>query len=212
MKILGVEELEIPEIKVISFQRFKDNRGYFTETYRKSDFETNSQTEFLQGIDFTQVNESFSKKGVVRGLHFQWDPYMAKMLRVIQGSVIDVALDIRPNSPTFGKIVGYEFNMTAEDDENKWIWVPVGFAHGLYFLEESTIEYFCTGQWAPDTERAISPIADDIDWSIMNTDVKSKIEKVIKEGAEINEKDTEGMSLSEWMASDESSNFTSSDL
>src|SRR3989344_3331701 len=212
MKILSVTELAIPEVKVISFQRFKDDRGYFTETYRKSDFETNPQTDFLQGIDFTQVNESFSKKGVVRGLHFQWNPYMAKMLRVVYGNVIDVALDIRPNSPTFGKITGYEFVTDKEQEESKWIWVPVGFAHGVYFLEDSLIEYFCTGQWAPETERGISPLADDIDWSIMDKEVKSKIEKVISGGAIINEKDTEGMSLSKWMASDESSNFTSSDL
>ncbi|OGK31319.1 hypothetical protein A3F29_02045 [Candidatus Roizmanbacteria bacterium RIFCSPHIGHO2_12_FULL_33_9] len=212
MKILSVTELAIPEVKVISFQRFKDDRGYFTETYRKSDFETNPQTDFLQGIDFTQVNESFSKKGVVRGLHFQWNPYMAKMLRVVYGNVIDVALDIRPNSPTFGKITGYEFVTDKEQEESKWIWIPVGFAHGVYFLEDSLIEYFCTGQWAPETERGISPLADDIDWSTMDKEVKSKIEKVISGGAIINEKDTEGMSLSKWMASDESSNFTSSDL
>jgi len=212
MKILGVEELAIPEVKVITFQRFRDDRGYFTETYRKSDFETHPQTDFLQEIDFTQVNESFSKKGVVRGLHFQWNPYMAKMLRVVYGNVIDVALDIRPNSPTFGKITGYEFVADKEQEESKWIWVPVGFAHGVYFLEDSLIEYFCTGQWAPETERGISPLANDINWSVMNKEVKSKIEKVIRNSPIINAKDAEGMSLSEWMASDESSNFTSSDL
>jgi dTDP-4-dehydrorhamnose 3,5-epimerase len=212
MKILGVEELAIPEVKVITFQRFKDDRGYFTETYRKSDFETHPQTDFLQGIDFTQVNESFSKKGVVRGLHFQWDPYMAKMLRVVYGNVIDVALDIRPNSPTFGKIVGYELNSTPGVNNDQWIWVPVGFAHGVYFLEDGMVEYFCTGQWAPDTERGISPLADDIDWSVIDKSVKDKIEKLTGNNPIISKKDKDGISLSEWIASDESSNFTSADL
>src|SRR3989344_9623412 len=101
MKIVDVKSLEIPEIKVITYQRFKDERGYFTETYRKSEFENNEQTPFLKGVDFTQVNESFSTKMVFRGFHFQWNSFMAKMLRVINGNVIDMAIDIRPNSPTF---------------------------------------------------------------------------------------------------------------
>ncbi|MFH1827329.1 MAG: dTDP-4-dehydrorhamnose 3,5-epimerase family protein [bacterium] len=212
MKILGVEELQIPEVKVITYQRFKDERGYFTETYRKSDFAQNPQTPFLKNIDFTQVNESFSKKGVVRGFHFQWNPFMAKMLRVIYGNVIDVALDIRPTSQTYGKIVGYEFNTTQNDETNQWIWLPIGFAHGIFFLEDSLIEYFCTGQWAPDNERAISPMADDIDWSLFNKDIKSKIDNLLINNSLINDKDKNGITLEQWKISEDSKNFIFSDF
>src|SRR3990167_8173898 len=124
MKIVDVKELEIPEVKIITYQRFKDDRGYFTETYRKNEFEENPQTSFLKGIAFTQVNESFSKKMVFRGFHFQWNPFMAKMLRVIKGNVIDMAIDIRPNSETFGKVVGYELIADFEQESNQWIWIP----------------------------------------------------------------------------------------
>ncbi len=207
MKIVDVKSLEIPEIKVITYQRFKDERGYFTETYRKSEFENNEQTPFLKGVDFTQVNESFSKKMVFRGFHFQWNSFMAKMLRVINGNVIDMAIDIRPNSPTFGKIVGYELKTDLEQENCEWIWVPVGFAHAVLFLEDSTIEYFCTGQWAPDTERCISPQSKDIDWSLMDKEVKSNIEKVIRDGLIINEKDKNGLTLENWKVSEDSKNF-----
>jgi len=207
MKILGVEDLTIPEVKVITFQRFKDDRGYFTETYRKSEFENNAQTAFLKDIDFTQVNESFSKKGVLRGFHFQWNPFMAKMLRVIQGKVIDMAVDIRPASPTFGKIVGYEFDANPEQENNQWIWIPTGFAHGILFLEDSTIEYFCTGQWAPDTERGISPLSKDIDWSVFNSELKKKLDEFMKTSLIINEKDKNGLTLEQWRNSEDSKNF-----
>lgn len=207
MKILGVEELKIPEVKVITFQRFKDERGYFTETYRKSDFENNSQTPFLKDVDFTQVNESFSKKGVLRGFHFQWNPFMTKMLRVIKGNVIDMAVDIRPNSLTFGKVVGYEFNADYEDENNQWVWIPVGFAHGVLFLEDSAIEYFCTGQWAPDTERCISPLANDINWSVFNSELKKKLDEFMKTSLIINEKDKNGLTIEQWRNSEDSKNF-----
>jgi len=209
MKIVDVKELEIPEVKIITYQRFRDERGYFTETYRKSDFANNPQTPFLKDIDFTQVNESFSNKGAVRGLHFQWDPFMAKMLRVIYGNVIDVALDIRPTSETFGKIVGYEFQSSQDDENNQWIWIPVGFAHGVYFLKDSLIEYFCTGQWAPDTEQGISPLAGDIDWSVFDKNIKAKIDHLIGENAVLNEKDKKGLTLEQWKNSEDSKNFIS---
>ena len=207
MKIVDVKSLEIPEVKIITYQRFKDERGYFTETYRKSEFENNEQTPFLKGVDFTQVNESFSKKMVFRGFHFQWNSFMAKMLRVINGNVIDMAIDIRPNSPTFGKAVGHELKTDSEQEKGEWIWIPVGFAHAVLFLEDSTIEYFCTGQWAPDTERCISPQSKDIDWSLMDKEVKSNIEKVIRDGLIINEKDKNGLTLENWKVSEDSKNF-----
>ena len=207
MKIIGVKELEIPEVKIITYQRFKDERGYFTETYRKNEFESNPQTSFLKGIDFTQVNESFSKKMVFRGFHFQWNPFMAKMLRVIKGNVVDMAIDIRPSSTTFGKAVGHELKTDSEQENSEWIWVPVGFAHAVLFLEDSTIEYFCTGQWAPDTERCISPRSKDIDWSLLNKDLKTRVDEVMSGSLILQDKDKNGLTLEDWKVSEDSKKF-----
>ena len=128
MKILDVKSLAIPAIKVIRFQRFVDQRGYFTEQYRRSDFQTNEHTGFLRDVDFVQANESFSRTGTIRGLHFQWNPHMGKLVRTLRGHLIDVALDIRKGSPTFGNIIAYDMPVNGDEDFNEWIWVPPGFA------------------------------------------------------------------------------------
>src|SRR5207249_5665308 len=95
MNILEVKALAFPEIKVIRFGRYHDHRGYFTEHFRRSDLHTSPLTPFLKGVEFVQGNESFSKAGTVRGLHFQWNPYMGKLVRPLQGRMIDLVLDIR---------------------------------------------------------------------------------------------------------------------
>ncbi len=207
MKILEVKPLQISDVKVIRYQRFKDDRGYFTETYRVSDFDTNPQTPFLKNVRFTQTNESFSKKKTVRGLHFQWNPYMAKLVRIVEGSMIDVGLDIRKGSPTFGKIVGYEMRADNQQEYAQWIWIPVGFAHGVFFLEDGLMEYFCTGQWAPETERGISPLSLDIDWSLCDIEIKHKIDDILSSTDFLSEKDRNGMSVSEWAESPDTENF-----
>jgi dTDP-4-dehydrorhamnose 3,5-epimerase len=203
MKILEVKTLIFTEVKLIKFQRFSDNRGYFTETYRRSDFEN----QFLKNLKFVQANESYSKKGVIRGLHFQWNPYMGKLVRVISGHIIDLFLDIRKNSPTFGKIAGYELASKPDDQTNEWIWIPVGFAHGVVYLEESTIEYLCTGEYSPNCEAGISPLASDIDWSICDKKIKSKFDKLVKKGAIISEKDKQGLTAGEWNRDKRAENF-----
>lgn len=203
MKILETKDLAIPEIKVISYQRFVDERGYFTETYRKSDFE---KVDFFKGLNFTQTNESFSKKGVIRGLHFQWNPYMSKLVRVINGRIIDVALDIRKGSPTFGKIVGYELSSQNGKDFAEWIWVPAGFAHGIFFLEEGQIEYFCTGEYSQGCEAGISPLAPDIDWSLFDPNLKTKVDEILQNSL-LTDKDKKGFSLADWSKNSNSENF-----
>ena len=165
MKILEVRTLPVPEIKVIRFGRFRDERGYFTEPYRRSDVDA-IRTEFLAGLSFPQVNESCSRAGVVRGLHFQWNPFMGKLVRTISGRMVDLVLDIRLDSPTLGKIVAYDMPASREADCSEWIWVPPGFAHGNLFTEETIIEYFCTGEYSPGNEAAVSPLAADLDWSL----------------------------------------------
>lgn len=201
MKVLDIKPLVIPDIKVINYQRFADDRGFFTETFRESDL-----AKVIPDFKVKQVNESFSKKGVLRGLHFQWNPYMGKLVRVISGKIIDFFLDIRLNSSTFGKISGFELSGNSTDDKNTWIWIPVGFAHGILALVDSTIEYLCTGEYSPGCEAGISPLSADIDWSISEQDVKNKFEKMKKQFI-ISEKDKKGLTLTQWKEDDRSKNF-----
>ena len=144
VKILSVQSLSLREVKVIRFARFCDHRGYFTEHYRKNDFDQHPDLDFLRSVQFTQCNESYSRKNSIRGLHFQWNPFMGKLVRTIQGRMIDLVLDIRLKSPTLGKAIAYDMPARAEADYGEWIWVPPGFAHGNVFTEPTTIEYFCT--------------------------------------------------------------------
>lgn len=203
MEILEIKELRIPDIKVIRYSRFLDNRGYFSESYRLSDI----HTKFLNTYKFLQVNESFSKKGVIRGLHFQWDPYMGKLVRTIRGAMIDIALDIRLGSPTFGKAILYKLATNENDEQNEWIWVPPGFAHGNFFTQDTYIEYLCTSEYSPKTEAGISPLSDDIDWSLADKDLVGEFEKIISTTNLISEKDKKGYNLSDWKISTDSKNF-----
>jgi dTDP-4-dehydrorhamnose 3,5-epimerase len=208
MKIIEVKQLAIPDIKVIKYQRFMDDRGYFTETFRYSDIQQNPQAFFLKDIKFTQFNESRSVKGVIKGMHFQWNPYMYKLVRVQNGHMVDFFADIRKGSPNFGKVVAYNIPARETDDFNEWIWIPVGFAHGNFYLEDTTIEYFCTGQWAPDTERGISPLAPDLDWSLCDPALKQQFDELVKSGPIMTDKDKNGMTLEQWKNSPEAENFT----
>lgn len=205
MKIIDTYSLKIKDIKIIKFQRFCDERGYFTETYNLSDF---NKIDFLDAsINFLQFNESFSKKGTIRGFHLQWNPYQGKLLRVIHGKIIDFMLDIRKNSPTLGKIIGHEMNSHNYDTTNEWIWIPPGFAHGFVALEDSTIEYFCTGGYNPECEAGISPFSNDIDWSLCDDEIKNTFDKISSGEILISDKDREAMSVGEWLGSSDSENF-----
>ncbi len=207
MKIIEVKELAIPEIKVIKFKRFVDNRGYFTEQFRKSDLIDSSDVGFLKGENFVQANESFSNKNTFRGLHFQWNPYMGKLVRPLSGSLIDFALDIRKGSPDLGKIIAYEIPNNKDDEYAEWIWVPPGFAHGILLTEDSLIEYFCTGEYSPDCEAGISPMAKDIDWSICDKSLKERFDSIVPETEFISEKDKNGLTITEWLEGKDSEEF-----
>lgn len=140
---------EIPEVILIKPKVFQDERGFFLETYKKSDFEK-------AGInaEFVQDNHSKSVKGVLRGLHFQKKPFaQGKLVRCVRGKIFDVAVDIRKGSPTFGKWVGYELS-----EENKYIlWIPEGFAHGFLTLsEEAEVIYKVSGgEYSPQHDAGI---------------------------------------------------------
>ena len=204
MKLTGVESLEIQDVKLIKFARFGDHRGYFTEHYRKSDFQN---IDFMKDVEFVQCNESYSKKGTIRGLHFQWNPYMGKLVRTLCGRMIDMVLDIRKGSPTFGKIVLYDMPVSHDAQYQEWIWVPPGFAHGNIYTEESMIEYFCSGQYSPGCEAGISPLAKDIDWQLCEPELKKIFDSIAPTTTLITDKDKNGYSLKDWENCIDSDNF-----
>lgn len=205
MKIVHAKQLSFPEIKVIRFARFCDHRGYFTEQFRKSDLRANPLTAFLKDVDFVQTNESFSRTATIRGLHFQWNPFMGKLVRTIVGHMVDLILDIRKGSPTFGKLIAYDMPSHRGDDYNEWIWIPPGFAHGNFFLEDTSIEYLCSGEYSPGCEAGISPFAEDIDWSLCEPRLRELFLQLARGNPLITDKDKKALAVAAW-ANDERSN------
>ena len=158
---MDIIKTPIEGLLVIKPNIFGDDRGYFFESWSKQSF-----TEVGLGLDFVQDNESLSSKGVLRGLHFQNPPYeQGKLVRVIKGAVLDVSVDIRKDSPTYGQHFSVELS-----EENKTIfWIPPGFAHGFLTLEDNTIfTYKCTGVYNKESEEALlwNDADLNIDWRI----------------------------------------------
>ena len=199
MKIKSVQSLSIEDVKVITFEVFRDERGYFTETFRKREIEAlDGFSAFKDGV--LQANQSESKTNVCRGLHFQWNPFMGKLVRTLSGRMVDVVVDIRKNSQTFG--CGIMYDMPSEVPA--WIWVPPGFAHGNYFTMPSVIEYFCTGDYSPGCEAGLCPTASDIDWSLADP----KLSAEFKNGNWLlSAKDKAGFTLQAWKDDPRSENF-----
>lgn len=140
-------ETAIPEVKIIEPTVYGDDRGYFMETFRQDIF--NNEVGYT---DFVQENQSLSKKGILRGLHYQIQQPQGKLVRVTHGSVFDVAVDLRQSSSTFKQWVGIE--LSAEN--KRQLWVPEGFAHGFYVLSESAeFVYKCTNFYAPEHDRNV---------------------------------------------------------
>lgn len=139
--------LEISEVILIKPRIFADERGFFLECYKQSDF-----AKVGINFNFVQDNQSMSKRGVLRGLHYQLEPKaQGKLVRCIKGKIWDVAVDIRKGSPNFAKWVALELS-----EENKFmLWIPPGFAHGFVSLEDSEIIYKCTAEYDPTLDRGI---------------------------------------------------------
>lgn len=207
MKIIKVKNLLIPEIKVIQLGRFHDQRGYFSELFRRSEIKTHPEIAFLRDVEFVQGNESFSKAGTIRGLHFQWDPSVGKLVRTIQGRMIDLVLDIRKDSPTFGRLVAYDMPASPENGYLEWIWIPPGFAHGNAFIENTTIEYLCSGEYNPRCEGGISPLAEDIDWGLCESGLRKTFQKIAQSSPIISEKDRLAPNLSAWKKDSRADHF-----
>ncbi|MEZ8125994.1 dTDP-4-dehydrorhamnose 3,5-epimerase [Vibrio splendidus] len=178
MKVINTR---IPDVKIIEPSVFGDERGFFMETWNQKQFE-----ELVTGkpTQFVQDNHSKSKKGILRGLHYQTENTQGKLVRVVSGEVFDVAVDIRKGSPTFGQWVGEYLS----SENKRQLWVPEGFAHGFYVTsDEAEFVYKCTNYYAPSAE--ITLMWDDvtlqIDWPIQSLPVLS-------------EKDKQGLSLAEF--------------
>lgn len=165
-------ETDISGLLVLQPKIFSDERGFFAETYHAGRYAE-------KGVDdvFVQDNLSRSKKGVLRGLHYQLPPFaQGKLVSVVYGKVMDVAVDIRPQSPTFGKHVAVELSA----DNKKQFWIPPGFAHGFVALEDDTVFiYKCTNVYSPDHDRGILWNDPDIGiaWPMENPIVSEKDRK-----------------------------------
>lgn len=165
--------LSIPEVILIEPKVFPDDRGYFLETFKSSDFLSNNIPN-----KFVQDNLSFSRKNVIRGMHFQREPKeQGKLVSVIKGRVIDVAVDIRKESPTFMKWIAVELN----DSQNAMLYIPAGFAHGFLSLtEEVYLLYKCTNEYDPIADSGIRWNDPDIGiaWPINNPVLSEKDQRL----------------------------------
>ena len=165
--------LEIPDVKLVIPKHYSDERGYFLESFKESEFSANGIS-----VKFVQDNVSFSTKGALRGLHYQIKPKeQAKLVSVISGEIFDVAVDIRKDSPTFGKWVG----RIISEKNHEMLYIPEGFAHGFCTLSNTAnVLYKVTNEYSPENEQGI--IWNDpnvsISWPIKNLIVSEKDKKL----------------------------------
>lgn len=174
------EKLAIPDLVLLTPKVFGDERGFFMETFRQSEFEIH-----CGNYQFVQDNHSKSVQGILRGLHYQYKQPQGKLVRVTQGEVFDVAVDMRKSSPTFGQWVG----VTLSEENKQLLWVPPGFAHGFYVTSETAeFQYKCTDYYAPGDEVSIC-------WN----DPHLAIEWPLVEGKapQVSDKDADGVPLNE---------------
>ncbi|GEN24193.1 dTDP-4-dehydrorhamnose 3,5-epimerase [Halomonas cupida] len=173
------QPLAIPDVVLLTPKVFGDERGFFLETFRQSEFE-----QHCGKYQFVQDNHSRSAQGILRGLHYQLEHPQGKLVRVTRGEVFDVAVDMRKQSPTFGQWVGALLN----EDNKQMLWVPPGFAHGFYVTSPAGAEfqYKCTDYYAPGDE-----------YSVRWDDPSLAIEWPLVEGKppQVSEKDAQGNSL-----------------
>ena len=158
---IQVTATALPEVKIIEPKVFGDARGFFFESFNGKEF----AGQVAPGVEFVQDNHSRSAKGVLRGLHYQIQNAQGKLVRVVEGEVFDVAVDIRKSSPNFGKWVGATLSL----ENHRQMWVPSGFAHGFVVLSESAqFLYKTTDYWFPEHERSIvwNDPAIGIEWPI----------------------------------------------
>lgn len=184
---LTTTRLAIPEVVLLEHEAFEDERGYFMEVYKREQFRELGLPEL-----FVQLNESRSARNVIRGLHFQWEPPMGKLMRVAEGAAFLVAVDIRHDSPTLGRWVAE----TISADDKRQMWAPAGFARGLCALADNTrVQYLCTGTYNGNAESGILWNDPEIGVSWPESDTL------------VSAKDRGAQTLRQWLARAESKNF-----
>jgi dTDP-4-dehydrorhamnose 3,5-epimerase len=186
---IKVESRFLQDVVVLVPDVFQDSRGFFMEVFREDQFKALGLP-----YHFGQDNHSRSAKGVVRGLHFQWEPPMGKLMRVTQGSAFLVAVDIRKGSPTLGKWAG----VVASAENRRQVWAPAGFARGFCVLSETAeIQYKCTGIYNGKAESGIlwNDPAIGIEWPVAASE------------AQLSEKDKKAQTLAQWLATPDSEHF-----
>ncbi len=184
---MKVEKTKIDDVLIFTPKVRGDERGFFMEVYRKDVFK-----ELGLYKEFVQDNHSRSKKNVLRGIHFQWDPPMGKLMRVTRGEAFLVAVDIRKNSPTLGEWIGEYIS----EENKKQIWAPAGFARGFCSLSDITeIQYKCTGTYNHNGESGIR-------WNDPRIGIKWPTDD-----PQLSEKDTTAQTLEEWLKTPESDFF-----
>jgi len=148
---MQVLDTPLRDVKLIQPQRFGDSRGWFAEVFNQSTF-----SSLGLPIQFVQDNQSFSRKGVLRGLHYQLGKPQGKLIRVLTGHIWDVAVDLRPDSVDFGKWAGFHLNASSPNEALQLLWIPEGFAHGFLVLSDSAeVLYKTTSPYYPEGERCI---------------------------------------------------------
>lgn len=183
-----VETTPIKDLLVVVPEVFEDERGFFVEVYHQEEFRRAGLPD-----TFVQLNHSRSARNVVRGLHFQWEPPMGKLMRVTLGTAYLVAVDIRKGSPTLGRWFGAEVSAASK----RQIWAPAGFARGFCVLSEyAEIQYLCTGTYNKEGESGVL-------WSDPAIGVEWPVSDPI-----LSEKDTRAQTLENWLSRPESDNFT----
>lgn len=178
---MNIKPTKIKGLYIIEPHVFKDSRGYFFEAYSKREFD-----ETIGKVDFVQDNESCSSKGVIRGMHFQKPPYsQAKLVKCVVGKVLDVALDLRKGSPTYGEHVAVELS----DENHREFFIPKGFAHGFEVLSDVAVfQYKCDDYYHPEAEGGIDAFDPELNIAWQTT----------REDAVVSEKDMKHPKLSEF--------------
>ncbi len=184
---LSTQKTEINDVLIVIPEIFKDDRGFFTEVFRKDQFK-----DLGLPSEFVQLNHSGSTKNVTRGLHFQYDPPMGKLMRVTRGTAFLVAVDIRKGSPTLGKWRGFK----VSDKNRLQVWAPAGFARGFCVLSDyAEIQYLCTGVYNCKGESGIL-------WNDPEIGIRWPVKDPI-----LSEKDLKAQTLAQWLESDNSGQF-----
>ena len=185
---LTIERTPIDDVIVVKSQIFRDERGFFSEVYRQDQFRNSGLPD-----TFVQLNHSGSVKGVLRGLHFQWEPPMGKLMRVPHGVAFLVAVDIRKGSPMLGKWFGIE----VSEQNGIQLWAPAGFARGFCSLSDyAEVQYLTTGIYNDQAESGIR-------WNDPEIGINWPIKEPI-----LSKKDGSAQTLAEWLSKDESNHFT----